>query len=138
MARISFICSSSVKLNEIPFQAGQIIFVQDERAIYVDGTERTSYQQIITLAKEELRQALVVPLKGFYFIEDTKILWRYNGAKWIKVTDTPDRQMVFDDYENFPNPGDINTVYVDGIKMYRYEDGAYKLMNRDGSVWIEI
>ena len=140
MASVKLICSTSAKLDSIPFQAGQVIFVQDERAIYVDGTERTCYQQIITLHTEESRQALRTPLKSFYFIEDTKCLWEYNNG-WNQLTSPPEKEIIYDDVSHFPEVGEYQKIYVDGLNMYRYIDGRYQLMNSGGgggSIWIEI
>ncbi len=137
---VSFVCSSAAKLDSIPFKPGQIIFVQDERAIYLDGTERTSYQQIITLGTEADRQNLRIPLKGFYFIKETLILWEYDGYDWTQITSSPEKQIVFDDKDNFPPIGDFDVLYIDGLKMYRYLNDTYQLINTSGSgsIWVEI
>lgn len=141
MASISFVCSSAAKLDSIPFKPGQIIFIQDERAIYLDGTERTSYQQIITLERESDRRSLYVPLKGFYFIKETLTLWEYDGFDWTQITAPPTKQIVFDDKDNFPEIGDFDVLYIDGLKMYRYLNDTYQLINSGsggGSIWVEI
>lgn len=140
MATVKLICSSSARLDSIPFAAGQVIFVQDERSIYVDGTERVCYRQIITLSTDAGREALSYPLKSFYFIEDTKCLWQYDDFGWHQLTEPPQKQIVFDNKDNFPEIGDFQTLYVDGIQMYRYIDDQYKLMNSGGggSIWIDI
>ena len=139
MATVKFICSSSTKVDTIPFKEGQILFVQDERAIYVDGTERTCYQQIIFLQTEAQRTALAVPLHGFYFIEETKVLWEYDSG-WHQITEPPQKQIVFDNKSNFPPVGDPKVIYVDGINMYRYLNDQYQLMggSGEGSIWIQI
>lgn len=140
MASVKFICSSSAKVNDIPFQAGQVIFVQDERTMYVDGTERTAYREIITLPTELSRQALPNPVRSFYFVNDTKILWQYDGNTWSQITFKPEKQILFDDRDHFPPIGDPYIIYVDGLNMYRYIDDRYQLMNSGsgGSVWVEI
>jgi len=140
MASIKFICTSSAKLNDVPFNPGQIIFCQDVRHIYVDGTERVGYQEIIKLPTELSRQALSYPIRSFYFIDETKILWEFDGT-WHQISYPPEKQIVFDDKDNFPVIGDHNTIYVDGLNMYRYIDDRYQLMNSGsggGSVWVEI
>ena len=141
MAGVKFICSSSNKIDQIPVQAGQIIFSEDERCIYVDGTDRVSYKQIITLDKEIYREALPSPLNGFYFVKDTRILWSYDSSGWSQITREPKQQIVFDDYSRFPIPGDFGTLYIDGLKSYRFIDGNYRLMSGGGGgdiEWITI
>ena len=139
MAAVSFICSSSEKLDSIPFKAGQIIFVQDQRAIYVDGTERTCYQQIIFLNSEAQRVALSIPIHSFYFIEETKCLWEYDNG-WHQITSPPKEQILFDDKDNFHIPGENNILYIDGTDMYRYLDDRYVLISNGSgnSIWVEI
>lgn len=137
MASIKFICSSSDKIDLIPVNAGQLIFSEDERCIYLDGTDRVSYKQIITLDKEEYRIALPEPIYGFYFIKNTCILWQYDSTGWTQVTKEPKQQIVFDNRSKFPNPGDFNTLYIDGLKMYRFIDGDYRVVNSGGSGEIE-
>ena len=140
MATVKLICSTSPKLDTIPFKAGQVIFVEDERSIYVDGTERIAYREIITLATELARTSLHHPVTSFYFINETKCLWQFDGVDWIQLTSPPEKQIVFDDKANFPAVGDFYTIYIDGVNMYRYINDKYQLMNSGsgGSVWVEI
>lgn len=138
MATVKFICSSSEKIDSIPFKAGQVMFVQDERAIYVDGTERVCYRQIITLDTEAQRTALSIPLDSFYFVNETKILWQFDNG-WHQITTSPKVQIVFDDKDNFPIPGDSETIYIDGLHQYRYLNDQYQLMTGGGStVWVDV
>lgn len=139
MAGLKLVSTSASKLDSYPVTPGQMIFVRDQRAIYIDTDVRTSYQQIIVLQEETHRQALAKPLYGFYFVESTKILWEYNGEKWIQITSKPEKQIVFDDRANFPNPGDPDTIYIDGVEMFRYIDGIYRSMNQSAVVnWENI
>ena len=82
---VKFIATTSDKLSSINIKAGQIIFSMDERAIYLDTDVRTSFQQIITLVREEIRQNLTSPIKGFYFVKDTKVLWHYEDGVWTHL-----------------------------------------------------
>ncbi len=140
MATVSFVSTSSDKLNKLAVKNGQMIFVQDERAIYMDNNGvRTSYQQIITLNTEAARTSLAYPLRGFYFIKETLQLWEYDSG-WTQITQTPKQQIVFDSYANFPHPGDPEVIYIDETNMYRYINGQYQRMNSSsgGSIWVEI
>lgn len=131
---ISYYFTSADRLNRIPVEDGNLIFVEDERAIYLDaGNERTSYQQIICLQSEAERTALPVPLKGFYFIKDTCVLWRYDDG-WYSMTSTPQSQIIFRPRSSFPEEGDSNVIYIDGTDIYRWVNNEYALLN-GGSVW---
>lgn len=134
MASVKYYVTTSDKLNSINVEAGNLIFVEDERAIYLDGIDgRVSYQQIITLQTEAQREALPHPLKGFYFIFEDCILWNYNG-EWHQMTAEPEKQIVFADYADFPPVGNPNVIYIDGTNMYRFLNGSYQLMNSSSSI----
>jgi hypothetical protein len=73
-----FIATTSDKLGTVEVKAGQLIFVQDERAMYLDTTDtRTSYQAIIKVPSEEARGRLQSPVEGYYYVISTNTLWSY-------------------------------------------------------------
>lgn len=72
-----FIATTSDKLETIELKAGQLIFCQDTRAIYLDTDKRVSYQQIITVVDEETRESLPSPVNGFYYVRKNNTLWSY-------------------------------------------------------------
>ena len=128
MAQIKFISTTSDKLNSIEVNAGNLIFVKDERTIYLDTDTRTAYQDIICLATESQRIALPSPLKGFYFVEETCVLWRYN-EEWEKITNAPKDQIIFAPRASFPVEGKSDALYIDDKDIYRYLNGDYVLIN---------
>lgn len=129
MAFIKYYVTTSDKLDSINVEVGNLIFVEDERSIYLDGNDgRVSYQQIITLQTEAQRTALPHPVKGFYFILETRVLWNFNG-NWIQMTVEPEKQIIFASHADFPAVGDEETIYIDGTSMYRWLEGSYQLMN---------
>lgn len=72
---MKFIATNSNKVQDIEVSNGQIIFSRDDRVIYLDSeNNRTSFQQIMTLTDDSVRNELAFPMKGFYFIEETKVL----------------------------------------------------------------
>ena len=78
-----FIATTKAKLNTIPKRAGQLIFVVDDRAIYldIDFKNRTTYQAIISVINEETRQNIVSPIEGFYYVREDETFWSYfNGT----------------------------------------------------------
>lgn len=141
MADVRFLSTSQKKLNTIPITSGNLIFCKDERAIYLDTSDgqRTPYQQIITLESEAQRKALPLPLKGFYFISNTKVLWAYEDG-WTQLTTTPREQIVFgNSLADFPIPGEENLLYVTTHNSYRWLDGEYIKVTGTGSPeWIII
>ena len=127
MAIIKFVSTSIDKLNDIPISMGQVIFVQDQRTVYLDTDVRTSYQQIITLQTDLQRRALPHPLRGFYFILETCVLWYYDG-EWHPVNSPPTERLFFVHYDEFPEIGNEQSLYIDGENIYRFMNGNYKLL----------
>lgn len=125
-----FIATTSDKMNDIDIVSGQLIFSRDDRIIYLDTDVRTSFQQIITVVNEQTRQELVSPVNGFYFIEDTKTLWRYNNSQWQQVTEPPKENLVFAEKNNFPIKGQENVLYVDKNTIYTWDS--------ENNVYIEV
>ena len=116
-----FIATTSDKMNSIDIESGQLIFSRDDRVIYLDTDVRTSFQQIITVVNEQTRQELISPVSGFYFIEDTKTLWRYNNSIWEQLTEPPKENLVFAERENFPVQGQEEVLYVDKDTIYTWD-----------------
>ena len=128
---MKFIATTSEKIKDIAIISGQLIISRDDRVIYLDaGTERTSYQQIITVFDEETRQNLASPLQGFYFVMDTKVLWYYDKIKWNQLTDKPKESIIFISHEDFPQFGEENVLYVDEKTIYRW--------NKETNVYLEL
>lgn len=117
-----FIATTSDKLDSISIASGQLIFSRDNRVIYLDTDVRTSFQQIITVASEEVRQGLTSPVQGFYFVKSSKVLWNYdeNGV-WTQITEQPRESLVFANYEEFPEVGEEKVLYVDKEAIYQWD-----------------
>lgn len=119
MANIKYIATTSDKLKQIPFQAGQIIFSRDDRVIYLDSDKRTAFRQISFLDYESERKKLVSPInQSFYFVEDTAILWTYVDGIWYPLNQSPEERVVFD---NLPATGKDNVLYVEGTELLRWD-----------------
>lgn len=115
---MKFIATNSDKIKTLPLQRGQLIFSRDDRVIYLDSDVRTEFTTFIVLDTEEERINLISPVNGFYFIEETKILWRHINKKWFPLNEKPKQSIVFD---NKPATGVENTLYIDNDKIYRWE-----------------
>lgn len=139
---VKFIATTSDKLSSINVKQGQIIFSTDERAIYLDTDIRTSFQQIITLVREEIRQNLTSPVTGFYFVKDTKVLWNYENGVWTQISGgTPEEKLYFMSKENFPVQGEEEVLYVDKDAIYQWdsETSTYTQMGGDAQLtWESI
>lgn len=118
---MKFIATSRNKVETIPVEKGQLIFSRDSRTIYLDSDVRTEFNTFIILDTEDERTKLISPVNGFYFIEETKILWRHNNSKWFPLNEKPEQNIVFVDNGAKPLEGKINTLYVDDNKLYRWE-----------------
>ena len=73
---MKFIATTKDKLDSIPIIAGSLIFVRDDRAIYLDVTDsqRTIYQSVITITSEEERRTMIAPIDGFYYVQKENTL----------------------------------------------------------------
>lgn len=124
---LSIVTTTSARLPDLEVKYGQLIFVQDERAIYFDTEERVSFQQIIVLSTEDQRLG-ITPVSGFYFVEETGVLWRYNidsGSGWTPLTASPSEKIAFLNKEDFPPTGKDDVLYVSESAIYRWIDNDY-------------
>jgi hypothetical protein len=81
----------SSSLDGLPVEDGNLVFVEDTGDICLDGAEsRVVYSAIKELVDDAAKDALENPVKGFYFVEDTNVLWRYTGEKWVRLAPPPE------------------------------------------------
>lgn len=79
MALANFVYTTSAKLNELPVEDGQIIFVPEVSTIAMDmHGQRFLYQNIKTFETDTQRSEYPFPVTGFYYVEETECLWRWN------------------------------------------------------------
>lgn len=73
MAVVKFIYTTSAKLNDLPVEDGQIIFVPDMSTIGLDTHgQRSIFHTIKEFETEEERAATPFPAIGFYWVEETE------------------------------------------------------------------
>ena len=130
---MKFIATTSDKISSIDVVSGQLLFSRDDRVIYLDTDKRTSFQQIITVVDEDTRLNLISPVNGFYFVEETAILWRYKNTIWTQLTVSPSETLVFLDRESFPATGKTNILYVDKTKFYRWDQDSQTYYEMGGT-----
>lgn len=120
---MNFIATTKEKLYTIPKKAGQIIFVIDDRAIYLDisASERTTYQAIISVINEETRQAITSPIEGFYYVRQTNALWSYYDGTWQELIGG-NSGVIF--VSNLPAVGREEILYILNNKIYAWKDAT--------------
>lgn len=95
---ISFISTTAAKENSLAFKEGQLIFVYDRGQLYLDlhGT-RKPYSDFAILQTEAERTGMLAPITSFYYVKETKALWRYDDSGWSALAATPIPNETIDD-----------------------------------------
>lgn len=85
---ISFVTTTTARLNNVPIKNGQLIFVHDSGEIYLDlHDKRKPYSDFETIATNEAREALAEPNStAFYYVEEDSSLWRFDEESGWKNT----------------------------------------------------
>lgn len=136
---MKFIVTNAKKLNDIKIVSGQLIFVRDERIIYLDSDIRTPFTQMIYVSTEAQRQTIASPLKGFYFVEETSILWHFDKTKgWEQITSAPDERLVFDTCDNFPAQGKTGVLYCAPNAIYQWNTEAQSYIEMGKQIWEDL
>lgn len=129
---LKVVSTTSDKLDSIDVTYGQLIFSRDNRVIYFDTDVRTTYEAIISVSTDEFRKNIVNPVNGFYFVNETGAIWRYDKSrysKWRQITAPPKDYIIFNEKDKFPSAGSEDVLYVDKDVIYRFIDGEYVEMN---------
>lgn len=117
MASMRFIATNHDKLGSINIKDGQVIFSRDEQVIYLDSeSNRVAFRNIITIDKEANRLQTVAIEGCFYYVEDSKLIYRYKDSQWNCLNSS---EIVFNDRNSFPEQGD-------STKLYATDDAIYK------------
>ena len=107
---LSVIATTGSRVRDLVIKDNQLIFIQDLGRIAFDFKgKREFYNQIVELNSETDRIELANPLKGYYFVIDTAVLWYY-GTEWKQITSAP-QEVVFIGVE-FPELGQANKMYA--------------------------
>lgn len=112
----------SERINDLPIVDGQLIFLSDLKLIYLDlNGQRLSYNVIQSLDTDEQREQLPHPIEGYYFVENTGIMWRYKD-KWTQITDGDAPHYIYNNSEsNFPTLGKDGLLYATDDAVYRWD-----------------
>ena len=137
-----FIATTSDKISTITKQKGQLIFSRDDRVIYLDSdtNTRTEYRSIISLISEEQRQSIISPVSGFYFVEETAVLWTYNiNKEWEQLTQTPDNRILFySSISEFPAQGKEGILYNTLDNIYKWSSLQNTYIKIGSEIWEPI
>ena len=109
------------KISQLPVTDGNLVFTTDTKRMYLDMNGlRLPYVDIQILSQETDRTSILAPIEGFYFVEETNVLWRYKGG-WKQITPNNLAPLFFGDYEDFPPQGQSNVLYVTDDATYKWD-----------------
>ena len=118
---------------------GQIIFTSDTQTVYMDMKgRRHEYTTIHVFSTDAERLAVLAPVRGFYFVESTGVLWRYSGG-WVQISPDNLDVIVFGELSSFPTVGREGILYCADDAIYRWDakEQTYLLI-ANKNVWIEL
>ena len=132
MAKMKLIYTSANRLNELPIKDGQIIWVPNDNTLCLDmHNYRFTYKTIRTFPTEEARLNDTLSQEGFYYVEDTNIIWRKtSGGTWRQITSSGEPIVYGKTEEVFPSVGSSNTLYYTdhGIYNWKSQSNKYNLI----------
>lgn len=141
MAKVTYYLTNSYNLNNIEVKPGNLIFCENTKTIYLDSASgRIAYDSITVFETDADRYNLVAPERGFYYVEETKVLWRYDEYNWSPLTEPPTNNVVFIPKNELPQEGEPAVLYICGKDFYIWniEEHQYEKMNASEIIWNEI
>ena len=120
------------RVHEIPVVDGNIIFVPQDDTVYLDMANRRYDYSLIHICETELDRSQISPRTGFYFVEETNALWRWNRG-WSRVASggiETSPIMYADTEEDFPVIGEQDKLYYtdEGIYNWKSQLSKYNLI----------
>lgn len=115
----------SSRLSQLPVKDGQLIFVSDTKKVYLDfNGVRVSYSTINSFSTDKERIECESPAKGFYFVQETGVLWNYDTS-WKQLTPDNLQQIYFGSgIEAFPEEGNDKLLYVADDATYKWDSAT--------------
>lgn len=112
----------AARLSELPTKDGNLIFVRDTKKIYLDTMGmRIGYDCIQTFLKDSDRLETLAPVEGFYFVQETGVMWNYKDG-WHQISPDNLNQIIFGKTEqDFPPVGDARLLYVTDDASFRWD-----------------
>ena len=125
------------RLDQLPVNDGNLIFVRDTCKVYLDmGGLRLDFATIRVFQTDAERTGTLAPVEGFYYVEDTGVLWRYSSF-WKQITPSNLTPIFFGKYEDFPPTGSSSMLYVDDARTYRWDGTKYTVV-ANKTEWEEL
>ena len=124
MAQMKLVYTTSKKINELAIADGQIIFCPDDNIIALDmKNQRFTYKTIKTFETDAERVNAVFAAPGFYYVEETNIIWRLTNSKvWRQVTPTQVSPIIYGETEEvFPSIGEEGMLYHTDKGIYNWK-----------------
>lgn len=124
MAQMKLVYTTSKKINELAIADGQIIFCPDDNIIALDmKNQRFTYKTIKTFDTDAERVNAVFAAPGFYYVEETNIIWRLTNANvWRQVTPTKVSPIIYGETEEvFPSIGEEGVLYHTDKGIYNWK-----------------
>lgn len=124
MAQMKLVYTTSKKINELAIVDGQIIFCPDDNIIALDmKNQRFTYKTIKTFNTDAERLNAPFAAPGFYYVEETNIIWRLTTANvWRQVTPTRVSPIIYGETEEvFPTIGEEGMLYHTDKGIYNWK-----------------
>lgn len=139
MADVIHYLTNSQNIDSIPIKTGNLIFCEDSKKIYFDGTSgRVCYDSIVILETEDSRLEIEDPFISFYYVQDSNKLWRYDEYGWHCLNeDSLTQNVEFIEKEYLPEEGEYEILYVCGDEQYIWKDGQYIQITAE-SKWHDV
>lgn len=141
MAVVQIYITKSERLPQLPVRDGNLIFVSDAGKVALDfNGSRLYYNTIASFGTDEQRLAYKNPPNGYYYVEDTGVLWCAKDYQWQQITPDNLDQIVFGaTVEDFPKEGKSKLLYVadDGIYRWDFVEKCY-LMSANLTKWDKL
>lgn len=120
-----FLYTNDSQLADLAQLDGQIVFTLDTKQLYLDMKGlRIKYTDIQVLASESDRTSILAPVEGFYFVEETSVVWRYKGG-WRQLTPSNLTPLFFGRTEkDFPPAGNPAILYISDDATYKWNDST--------------
>jgi hypothetical protein len=100
---------------------------------------RVCYDSIVIFDTELELYEYEHPFEGFYFVEETKTLWRYYEEEWTSLTEPPTSNVVFVPKSELPDEGEFAVLYVCDTEMYVWDIDKHDYVGiNTESIWHEV
>lgn len=114
--------TTSERLKDLKVSNGNMVFVKDTHRVYLDLNDiRTCYDGVQIYPTEAERLSSGAPSEGFFYVEETNVLWRFKGT-WTQLTPENLSPTFFGSYADFPKHGRQNVLYIDDDALYKWDE----------------